>query len=348
MKFENTIELVGYGHPDRFADYIAEKALTMLLKLDNRAKVALEIMVMRNQIIIGGEITANTNINKKWWSQLVKEAIDDIYIYDKKTKTRDGGLGKYKLIVNVQKQSLELNHLQQDALVAGDQGVIFGYYDQVRFKQINLLYEIITAVKNNFPYPLISADWKLLYNPRVKSLSISFCGEQTKDLKKIDDFIKSIIKKTPKYSDLVKSVLLNPGGAWLLGGPQTDTGVTGRKIMIDNFGAGVSHGGGNITGKDLSKVDKTGVIQATMIAYEISKKANHKSPVLVELNYCIGEDRPQIWFQFNNQWQKYEGQVETLEDFIANHKLLFIDWGKVLKNGGLISYFSEQFKEDNI
>lgn len=65
MKFENTIELVGYGHPDRFADYIAEKALTMLLKLDNRAKVALEIMVMRNQIIIGGEITANTNINKK-------------------------------------------------------------------------------------------------------------------------------------------------------------------------------------------------------------------------------------------------------------------------------------------
>lgn len=322
-----TLELVGKGHPDRFSDYISEKILMANLKLDINSKVASEVMVTRDIIFLGGEISSNAKID---YEELVFNAIEEIYGEKWWPNYR-----KIKVINNMKEQSKELNIIQNESneIVAGDQGVIYGFYSPKRINIINKIYDSIIELSKKVD---ISPDWKLLYDDKAKIISASFCG--VKKDKHIE--IKSFLQKI--FFDY--ELIINPKGEWLVGGPLSDTGLTGRKIMIDTFGSGVSHGGGAFCGKDFSKVDKTGIIIATEIAknYFIKNNLKEDDEVSVELVYKIGDSKPIAYIYHKENFEKIRVD-KTLHEWIKESNIYKIDWSNIVKNGGISSLFKIGF-----
>ncbi len=321
----NCIELVGYGHPDRFSDYIGELVLERNLEQDKNAKVALEVLATRNSISLGGEITSNANID---YTELVYEAIEKVY--------GDKWWPNYRETVQVfnhiAKQSPELTTIQMEdgETVAGDQGVIYGYYNKKRFEAISYLYKLMKKIKNEFD---IAPDWKLLYTPDSKELSMSVCGDVN------HEHIKKYIEENHNDNEgIVKLevVIINPKGKWLIPGPLADTGVVGRKLMIDTFGAGIPHGGGAFCGKDASKVDKTGTLWGTVIAKEFWED-KVIDEVVVELDFKMGDKYPRVFI--NGQEHKVE---ITLNEFINKYNLKEEKWSEHVLNGGsVLSWMKE-------
>ncbi len=323
LNTNTTIELVGYGHPDRFADYIGELVLTEHLKQDKSSKVALEVLATRNSISLGGEITSNAKID---YDTLIYGAIEKIY-----GEKWWPSFGDVKINNYIETQSLELAQNQKEKIVAGDQGVIYGYYDQVRFEIINSLYSLMDNIRNEFD---ISPDWKLLFDTQKNELSMSVCGKV--DYSKIKEYI---IKNWEHQWENLPVIIINPKGEWLISGPLSDTGVIGRKLMIDTFGAGIPHGGGAFCGKDPSKVDKTGIIIASYLAKEAAKYRK-ETKALVELNYKIGDELPKAYAYFSDgsKVDVTDNINLTLEQYINTYELLNEDWSKYVLRGGVLSY----------
>lgn len=324
MKNTTTIELVGYGHPDRFADYISEKILFNHLKNDLSANVAVEVMVTKDKVFLGGEITSKAKVN---YNEIIYESIEEIY-----GNWWPNGKN-VEIINNIKTQSKELHKLQLKECVSGDQGVIFGYYSPKHYQMINDLYNKANSIIDEFN---LAPDWKLLYYKEEQKMSISLCGANNKKL--------NIIRK--KYPELI----INPKGEWLIPGPLSDTGVTGRKLMIDTFGAGIPHGGGAFCGKDLTKVDKTGVIIATLLAKKIfeEKKLTNTDEVLVELSYKIGDKKPIAYAFYNDKKENINHYItKSLDEFIHSYKFQNVLWHNYVKKGGIIYLINDLIK-DNI
>lgn len=329
-----TIELVGYGHPDRFADLLSEKISQLILKNDQKAKTAVEVIITRNIIFLGGEISTIFDYEKnieKWANDLLFEVYGE---YKKNIKK------EFKIINNIKKQSPELNKIQKKKIVAGDQGVVFGYFNPKREFYIKKLYDLISVLRKKFPE--IWPDWKLLFNINENKLSISFCGLKKEKFKNVK---KEILKISKKLHLEIKNVILNSGGEWMIGGPYSDTGLTGRKLMIDTFGAGIPHGGGAFCGKDFSKIDKTGIIYAykyAKIFYEnIFNK--EKEEILIQINFKLNDEKPDVIL--NNHifraGEKNSLNIEfpTFNNFIKEEKLLEKDnFVEMVKKGGIIFY----------
>lgn len=319
LNTNTTIELVGYGHSDRFSDYIAELILTKILEQDKWAKVAIEVLSTKDSISLGGEVTTTAKID---YNNLIYDSMEKIY-----GEKWWPNFKKVKIYNHISKQSPELASNQTGKIVAGDQGVIYGYYDKERFEIINNLYTLMKKTKFSFE---ISPDWKLLFNPIEKELSMSVCGSV--DHSEIREFV---IKNFEKLNE----VIINPKGEWLVSGPLTDTGVVGRKLMIDTFGAGIPHGGGAFCGKDPSKVDKTGIIIASYLAKEMAK-VKECDKALVELIYKIGDELPKAFAYFENgeRVDVTDNVNLTLDQYIDNFGLLEEEWSKYVLKGGVLSY----------
>ncbi len=340
METNKTIELVGYGHPDRFADYIAEKILTECLKQDKKSKVAIEVLATKNSISLGGELTTKAEID---FEKLVYGAIEKIYGEKWWPNYRDVNVYNH-----IEEQSPELAKNQENEIVAGDQGVVYGYYDEGRFEIIKALQELMRTLMVSFD---IAPDWKLLYNAEKKELSMSVCGDVNHG--DIKGFIEEELKyydghitTDTYYDNAIETIIINPKGKWLIPGPLADTGVVGRKLMIDTFGAGIPHGGGAFCGKDPSKVDKTGVIIASKLAKEIAQEWNEDYPpkVLVELNYKIGDKLPKAYaYVGDHSIMDVTDKIKlTLNEFIKEHKLLENKyWSAYVMDGGVLAYLGE-------
>ncbi len=314
----NAIELVGYGHADRFADYLAEKVLVENLKQDSQAKVACEVMVTRDKIFLGGEITSKAKVD---YEKLVYDAIELVY----GQKWWPNYQQNVIIINNIKKQSFELNLLQKEEIVAGDQGIIYGLYEPYRFLIIEELRKIISKLKRIFDF---SPDWKLLLVD--SNFSISVCG-----LKK-DNFLnlKNVFQKEFKENkDLlfIKNIIINPAGEWLIGGPLSDTGLTGRKLMIDTFGAGIPHGGGAFCGKDFSKVDKSGIILASQYAKTYCDKHN-LTKMNVELTYKIGDAIPVVKYYLGGKWKEDHTIIEQkpISKWLTKMNFIQYDWAQFI------------------
>ncbi len=319
-EINQTIELVGHGHADRFSDYISEKILEEHLKQDKQAKVAIEILATRNSISLGGEVTSKADID---YNDIVYKAIEKTY-----GEKWWPNFKEVKVYNHIEEQSVELSVIQENEVLAGDQGVIYGFYDQERIDIIENLYSLMNEVVSKFE---LSNDWKLLYTPNVKELSMSVCGDV--DHSKVKEFIEN---KQEEYPEMFKTVIVNPKGLWLIPGPLSDTGVVGRKLMIDTFGAGIPHGGGAFCGKDPSKVDKTGILWASHIARELYKKEN--KPMIVELNFKIGDSRPTIYCN----GEKIENDTTTLNEFVEKYNLKDVKWSDyVSKGSSVINWLKE-------
>ena len=267
-----TAEFVSPGHPDKICDFIADSILDAYLEEDKNSRVAVEVMGGHNLITVNGEVTSNTSPDLE---SLVKKIV-----------------GKnYKIVVNLSKQSPEISR-GVDIGGAGDQGIMKGYAtietESMMPREYELARNLCMKVYEKYPY-----DGKVqvtLDGNDVKTVVASFQNSKNAELLSL---VKSIIEAnlTAKASAPAVEYLINPAGEWSQGGFDADTGLSGRKIIIDNYGPEIPVGGGSFSGKDYTKVDRSGAYMARKIAVDIIKSGKAKE-VFVKLAYAIGRAEP--------------------------------------------------------
>ena len=307
-----TSESVSEGHPDKLADQISDAILDELLKEDAGSRVAVETLLTRGLAVVAGEVTTKGYVEI---ADVVREAINEVGY----TKTDYGFDGNTTgVLVSLQKQSPDIA-VGVDAGAkgdkpqgAGDQGMMFGYACDETPELMPL--PISIAHKLTAEYTRVRKGGNLGLRPDAKSqVTIAYDAETDKPLY-IDTIVFSaqhdpelgqadvqalvqehVIKPVlAQYSQFVKQNIVyhvNPTGIFVVGGPQADTGVTGRKIIVDTYGGYARHGGGAFSGKDPSKVDRSAAYAARFIAKNVVA-AGLAAKCEIQLAYAIGVAEP--------------------------------------------------------
>lgn len=293
-----TSESVGSGHPDKICDQIADAVLDECLKQDPQARVACEVFAHNRLIVIGGQITT------KGYVDVVKVAWDVL-------KPLGYEENDFSIIANINKQSDDIAALvtkKDKKLGAGDQGMVFGYATNITKEymplSIVLAHELLKQTEHLIKTKKLSyckydmkSQVSIVYQgrkPRVDAVVISVQHEETVNLNKLRNDIKSLVivpvlRRYHLNTDC--KLFINKNGKFVIGGPVGDTGLTGRKIIVDTYGSIAHHGGGAFSGKDPTKIDRTGAYFCRYIAKNIvaAKLADRAE---VRLCYCIGEPKP--------------------------------------------------------
>lgn len=309
-----TSEYVSPGHPDKVADQISDTVLDAYMKVDPNAKVACETMVKGNRVYVCGEITSTQTIQQEDLSAAIRETIIDIG-YNHEQLGFDGNT--CSILFDISEQSREINagvEKGDNIIGAGDQGIMFGYATRetptYMPPTIYLSKLLIQAAYNSIQVdkvlrPDMKSQVTLLYDDGkvqgIDTIVLSCCHKEEYSLNQIREYIHEtilprVINAVPDeiqswFHDTTK-YLINPAGAWNIGGPQSDCGLTGRKIVIDQYGADCEIGGGAFSGKDSTKVDKSAAYMARHIALASLHDIVDAQKVKVQLAYAIGEEYP--------------------------------------------------------
>lgn len=301
-----TSESVAPGHPDKICDQIADAILDAFLKQDPHAKVACEVFITTNFVLIGGEVHSYAQVD---YQAIARKVITEIgYINDE--IGFNGFTCEIKVLIQEQSpdilQGVELKNHQ---IGAGDQGIMFGYACQQTSEYmplaIVLSHELIKRAtklrkEKKFKYALldmktqVTIDQEDPKNLKIHTILMSIQHQANYDEKQFKTFIHKEIMQyiANKYHlNLDFKYLINPTGKFVIGGPAGDTGLTGRKLMVDTYGGAACHGGGAFSGKDPTKVDRTGAYYARYIAKNIVA-ANLAKICEVQLAYAIGIPEP--------------------------------------------------------
>ena len=311
-RFIFSSESVGEGHPDKVADTISDAVLDACLAQDKTSRVACETYVKSNIAIVGGEITTRAKLD---FVQITREAIREIgYVNDDDVFHAD------KVFVNtiITQQSPDIAQgvdakgakgKKKAEQGAGDQGLMFGYAsdetDELMPAPIMFAHRLgrrLTQIRKSGKVHWLRPDAKsqvsVLYeNDQPVAISnVVISTQHTADVehKQIEEFcIEEIVKKVLPKSLLTADTLflINPTGRFVIGGPQGDTGLTGRKIIVDSYGGYGRHGGGAFSGKDPSKVDRSAAYMARYVAKNIVA-AGLASRAEIQFAYAIGYPDP--------------------------------------------------------
>ena len=297
-----TSESVTEGHPDKLCDTISDCILDEYLKQDENARVAVETFASGNKITIAGQVTAKGEVDIE---KLVREKIKEIG-YDNASIDID-----YKtcdIDINITKQSPDIA-LGVDIGGAGDQGIMFGYacdetpeYMPYAISMAHKLAKKLTEVRKNKEIEYLRPDGKTQVtveyeNDRPKRIETILVSTQHNEeisqekLKK--DVIEKVIKPViPEHMiDENTKIYINPTGKFVIAGPLGDTGLTGRKIIVDTYGGYARHGGGAFSGKDASKVDRSAAYMLRHIAKNIVANRYAKR-CEIQISYAIGMKEP--------------------------------------------------------
>ena len=352
-------EKVGPGHPDKVADQIADTFCSIILNLDINAKVACEVMIVDGKIIFGGEL--KVELEQKYIKLAMQQSVEKVL------KLLDINK-KYFIYNKMQKQSNEINEaveLENEHIGAGDQGICIGYacrettehLPKVQVVADYIIKEITKLIKTKqivgFGY-----DMKLLLtlgkfdsttNWSAKQIIFAIQHDKSKTLNEVRTYMRYIISKLLYEQDVeitpFTEFIINAGGTFHKGGSDADTGLTGRKIACDNF-ANCSNGGGAFSGKDWTKVDRTGTYLARYIANNVLYHNPYLNEVIVKLVYAIGQEYPKIYINgAQNKTIKLKPLYKiidifknkmcySLDEITMNHWIWDLPWEEIEYNKG--------------
>lgn len=299
-----TSESVSEGHPDKLADQISDALLDACLEQDSRARVAIETLLTRGLAVVAGEVTVDGYIEV---ADIVRNTINEVGYTDTELGFDGSTCG---VLVGIQEQSPDIA-VGVDTGGAGDQGMMFGMATRETPELMPLPISIAHALTRKAA-KVRKAHPSLGFRPDVKSqVSVIYEGNVPKRIANVvvsaqhspslsHDAVKSLVMEhiiqpvLAEYGDYVDGEIeyhINPTGIFVIGGPQADTGVTGRKIIVDTYGGMCPHGGGAFSGKDPTKVDRS----AAYMARHVSKcivAAGLADKCVVALAYAIGVAQP--------------------------------------------------------
>jgi len=301
-----TSESVTEGHPDKICDAISDAILDEYLKKDEKSRVACEVMFANKNIFIAGEINSKEELSNEKIVEIAINVLKEIgYTEDMRTS----------ICINVllNEQSNEIHSaVDKSVLGAGDQGIMFGYatnetpsFMPAPIFYAHLISKGITDYRKENPTAGLLPDGKVQVSMKyidnkpveITDVVVSFQHSYQLTLGNLRQFIKmkvfDIFKITENDYNLLKNTKyhINPAGTFHIGGAEGDCGLTGRKIVVDTYGGSCPHGGGAFSGKDASKVDRSGAYMARYIAKNLCA-AGIADNVQVQLSYAIGESEP--------------------------------------------------------
>lgn len=301
-------ESVTEGHPDKICDQISDAVLDAYLKQDRMARVACESFICGNNLVIGGEITAKGKVVDV--ERIARQTIKNIG-YDDEKKGLDYRTVKITLMVNKQSPDIAMGVSRKDPLNqgAGDQGMMYGYACNETETLMPLpiyvahaLARKLAEVRKNKVLPFLGPDGKTQVTveyhdgkpKRIQNILISTQHSPETSIEKLKAALmkKVIASVVPsKFIDAKTDIFVNPTGRFVVGGPAGDTGLTGRKIIVDTYGGLAKHGGGAFSGKDPSKVDRSAAyamrwVAKNLVAAGLAERAE------VKVAYAIGMSQP--------------------------------------------------------
>ena len=304
-----TSESVSEGHPDKICDQISDGILDAILEQDKHSRVAVESLVKTGLVVIAGEVTTHAHVD---YGKVARKVIEEIG-YDRSDLGFD-----YKscgVIASIEPQSPDISqgvtegqglHKEQGA---GDQGMMFGYAcdetEELMPATISYSHKLLKSLSDlrragavDFLRPdaksQVTAEYRDGKLTRIDTVVLSTQHSEAVTHVKLKDFVTSEVIKKVIPAELLDSKTvfhINPTGRFIIGGPQGDCGLTGRKIIVDTYGGHGAHGGGAFSGKDPSKVDRSAAYMGRYIAKNIVA-AGLATKCLVQLAYAIGVAEP--------------------------------------------------------
>ncbi|MEK9186252.1 MAG: methionine adenosyltransferase [Patescibacteria group bacterium] len=304
-----TVESVTSGHPDKICDQISDAILDECLKQDPKSRVAMETFGAHGLLVLGGELTTNAKVD-------FEKVARDVY--------KDIGHGdELKVITNIVQQSPDIA-MGVDTGGAGDQGIMYGYAtnetSEFLPKGIVLVHKLTSGLerlRKSGEIKWLKPDGKAqvtMEGDRVISALVSAQHDENvsqEEIKKI--LIEKLIK--PVIGDITGvEVLVNPTGKFVYGGFYADTGLTGRKLMVDTYGGVFPHGGGAFSGKDPTKVDRSAAYMCRFVAKNLVASGAAKK-CLVSVAYAIGRAEPTMVEAINEKGESLADLVKNKFDF---------------------------------
>ncbi len=330
-----TSESVSEGHPDKVCDQISDAILDLYLKEDRNSRVACETMATTNRVVLAGEVKIKHNkdlITQELIEQIIREKIKAIGYEQEGFNWK-----KLKIDNYLHEQSADISQgvdkkNGDETLGAGDQGIMFGYAcdetSSLMPAPIDFSHKILKQLaryrhnNDSFFGPDSKSQVSVLYeNDKPKSISSIVVSSQHLESASNDEIRKKIIEIIEDIFPMEilpskKNIFINPTGRFVVGGPDGDAGLTGRKIIVDTYGGAAPHGGGAFSGKDYTKVDRSAAYMARFLAKNIvGSKIVRKC--LIQLSYAIGIAKPiSIYLKTDNESGVDE---EKLVDIIRNN-----------------------------
>lgn len=299
-----TSESVSEGHPDKLCDQISDAILDECLRQDKYSRVACECFATTNLLVIGGEITTNAKVDYKAVARDVMRRIG----YTAEDLGIDADTCEIKVVMDTQSSDIALG-TNVEVGGAGDQGIMFGYatnetetYMPLPISMAHELVRYASELRHNGTFKHARPDMKSQVtidytdenNPKVDTILMSIQHDPDFNEEEFKTFIKEkIMKEVVRKHHMNEGykVFINPTGRFVIGGPHGDTGLTGRKIIVDTYGGMARHGGGAFSGKDPSKVDRSAAYITRYIAKNIVA-AGLCDRIEIQLSYAIGVKDP--------------------------------------------------------
>lgn len=295
---KRTAESVTEGHPDKICDQISDAILDAYLDQDPMSRVAVECAINLDRLWIFGEVTSTGRVDHE---SVARGVLRDIGY------TADAGLDpeNLRIDVNINEQSADiaLGVIGGLEIGAGDQGIVYGYaaletddYMPLPISLSHKLARSLSEARKRGEAPFLRPDGKtqvsVAENGLVEAVVVSAQHHENVEPDLLKDFIRSLIQRNiGEYLLPGATIHINPTGRFVIGGPASDSGLTGRKIIVDTYGGDAHHGGGAFSGKDATKVDRSAAYAARHAAKTLVAN-NYASKAEVQIAYVIGQAHP--------------------------------------------------------